>query len=633
MTPADYLQRFLHWLALEGAAELEQQRQLSAGDALQAERRGVCLTGLAIRDEDVGLAGRYIITLAKRDQRLSLPWTRLSPGTPVVLQEEAVRDAELWRGTVSARDSSSIEIALNSLPEPQADRPLWRLQLSTDEVSRQRQLDALSKAMKAERGRLKQLREVLLGERPPRFRTAGDWQPKDPQINAAQREAIDHALAAEDVAIVHGPPGTGKTRTIVELIRQAVAREQKVLACAPSNLAVDNLVERLDAAGVRVLRLGHPARVLTHLQSLTLDVLVDEHPDVAVARKLLKEASVLKDRAARFTRGKPAPGYKQQLRQEAAEMKADAIRIEQQLVAHLIDSAEVICGTLTGLSADLLGSRQFDLLVIDEASQATEPACWPAITRAERVVFAGDHCQLPPTVLSQPAAKEGLATSMMERLIFSAGNDLARQLVVQHRMHQQIMAFSSTEFYRGTLTAHASVASHTLAEIIPPRDEPLFQCPVEFIDTAGAGFDEEAEADGQSLNNPREAALAANKVKQLLEAGLSANDVAIIAPYAAQVRYLERLLLDAGVEIDTVDGFQGREKEAIILTLVRSNNTGEIGFLGELRRMNVALTRAKRKLLIIGDSATLGGHEFYQRLLAHAEACGGYRSVWEETLD
>jgi predicted DNA helicase len=395
-------------------------------------------------------------------------------------------------------------------------------------------------------------------------------------------------------------------------------------------LAVDNLVERLDWAGERVVRLGHPARVLPQLRARTLDVLVDEHPDVALARRLLKEADQLRHQAAKFTRAKPPPGHKQELRQEAAALRADARRMEQQVVDYLLDSATVIAATLSGLPAELLGERRFDLLVIDEASQATEPACWPALVRAERVVFAGDHCQLPPTVLSNQAAKEGLTKSAMERLTERKDAELAQLLTVQYRMHAQIMRFSSDEFYQGRLTADATVAAHSLADLFPAESEPLFQLPLEFLDTAGSGCDEVPAADGQSLTNPGEGAIAVRKVQRLAQAGLPAADIALITPYAAQARWLEERLANDEVEVDTVDGFQGREKEAVIVSLVRSNPRGEIGFLGELRRLNVAFTRAKRKLLIIGDSATLAGEPFFQRLIAHVEACGGYRTIWEE---
>jgi predicted DNA helicase len=395
-------------------------------------------------------------------------------------------------------------------------------------------------------------------------------------------------------------------------------------------MAVDNIFERLLAAGERVVRLGHPARVLQELRSHSLDLLVEEHRDVALARKLVKEALALFRKASRYTRAKPEPGSRQQTRQEARALLADARKLEAQAVEHILDTADILCATTTGMDDDLLGSRRFDLLVIDEACQSTEPGCWIPLARAERVVLAGDHCQLPPTVLSGDAAAQGFGVSLFERLISLCGRDVARRLSVQYRMHASIMDFSSLEFYEAELTADEAVAAHRLCELPGVETNPLTESPVEFIDTAGAGYDEELEPDGESRMNPREAELVVRKVQSLLAAGVPAEAIAVIAPYSAQVRLLREKLAVPGLEIDSVDGFQGREKEAVVISLVRSNPSGEIGFLGDVRRMNVALTRARRKLLVIGDSATLASDSFYQRLLEYFEGLGAYKTVWEE---
>jgi predicted DNA helicase len=283
---------------------------------------------------------------------------------------------------------------------------------------------------------------------------------------------------------------------------------------------------------------------------------------------------------------------------------------------------------LTGLDGQVLGDRGFDLAVIDEAAQSVEPACWIPLLRAERIVLAGDHCQLPPTIVSKEAAREGLAVSLMERLLAERGSGLSRRLKVQYRMNEAIMSFSSEEFYESSLEAHSSVGGHLLRDLPGVVETPLTSSPLLLIDTAGAGYDEELEPEGESRRNPSEAEMVVQQVEALVEAGLAARDIAVIAPYAAQVRLLrERLALD-GLEIDTVDGFQGREKEAVVLTLVRSNENGEIGFLADTRRMNVALTRARRKLIIIGDSATISRHPFYHRLVEYFELHDSYTTVW-----
>jgi ATP-dependent RNA/DNA helicase IGHMBP2 len=289
----------------------------------------------------------------------------------------------------------------------------------------------------------------------------------------------------------------------------------------------------------------------------------------------------------------------------------------------------VLCATLTGLNNDVLGQRQFDLAVIDEAGQSTEPACWLPLMRCRRLVMAGDHCQLPPTVISQEAAQEGFAVSLLERLVSLHGRMVTRRLEVQYRMHEAIMGFSSAQFYDGSLEAHGSVRGHLLCHLPEVAPQPFTQVPVEFIDTAGAGYDEQPEPDGESRRNPGEAELVCRKVQAMLAAGVPAESIAVISPYAAQVRLLRDKLAVPGLEIDSVDGFQGREKEAVVLSLVRSNQEGEVGFLGDVRRMNVALTRARRKLLVIGDSATLSSHPFYQSLFSYFEFLGAYQSVWE----
>ena len=631
MAKSQHFAHLARLLELEGATEVQQLAEHARRQSgPEAERSGDCLVKLVIREERPAFGGRVMATLAKRDQTRSLPWNRLGVGTPVFLVEENVAKPQGLRGVVGRRDSESLDVVLPQLPETEHDRPTFRLSLASDEISRQRQRSALEEARRAERGRLPRLREVLLGMQPSRFDERTPLVPLDANLNRSQIDAVEFALSAKDVAIIHGPPGTGKTRTVVELIRQAIARGDQVLACAPSNLAVDNLLERLVRAGENAVRLGHPARVLPQLQEHTLDLLVDAHPDVVLARRLFREAEGLRDKAARYTRAKPLPGARQEMRREARELVADARRIEDQVVEHLLDRASVICATLTGIDGQLLGDRQFDLVVIDEAAQAIEPACWIPLLRTGRVVLAGDHCQLPPTILSTAASREGLAMSLMERLMRDLGPGISSRLTTQYRMHEAIMGFSSAEFYESSLVADAAVRGHLLHDLPHVAAGQLTSTPLKFIDTAGASYDEELEPDGESRLNQAEAELVGRQVQALLEAGNSPRELAVIAPYAAQVRLLRDQLRIDGLEIDTVDGFQGREKEAVIISLVRSNTKGEIGFLGDTRRMNVALTRARRKLIVIGDSAAIGGHEFYQRLLSYFEQARAYSTVWEQ---
>ncbi len=613
-----------HWLALEADAE---QQQLQTDPQAQAEHT---LTRLVIRGEDVGLGGRILLQLSPRNEQARLPFSRLSAGSPIMLIEEGESQPQSWRGVVSRLSSKSCEIALNQSPESAAKS--FRIALANDEIARQRMERALTRVEAARGNRTAVLRDIILGEQPATFangRIPAHFAAYTSHLNPSQQAAVRHALAAEDIAIIHGPPGTGKTTTVAALIHTAVARGDRVLACAPSNLAVDNLAEQLAAAGVSLVRLGHPARILPELQAHTLDALVERQESYRQAQKLRRQAFGLRDQAGKFRRARPAPGEKQALREEAAQMLDEARQLEAHAIEQALDGAAVILSTLTGIDSAILGQRQFDLCVIDEAGQSTEPAAWIPVTRSDRLVLAGDHQQLPPTVVSRPAQEQGFGVSLLERLIRQDGAHLARRLDVQYRMNQQIMAFSSAVFYDGALQADVSVQDHLLCELPGVERNEVTATAVTFIDTAGAGYDDSQPADSDSRHNPEEAALAAKKVRQLLAANVPAASIAIITPYSAQVQRLRELLPDS-IRIGTVDGFQGREMEAIIISLVRSNRAGQVGFLAETRRMNVALTRARRKLIVIGDSATIGGDLFYGRLLDYFDAIGAYRSVWEE---
>lgn len=634
-----HFKQFQHLLEMEAAAEQQALRQvLARRTSGNPEASGWTLTGLVVRDEDAGLGGRILLTLGKRNQTLPLPWTRLNTGAPVLLTEEGA-DHDGWRGVISRLAWDTVQVAFPTWPEPTNPKPTFRLDRATDEIARQRMRRALERAQSATSGRPAALRDVLLGlQRPellPLNTAALQEIPISPALNPSQQAAVRLALRADDLAILHGPPGTGKTTTLAELIRQFVRRGHKVLACAPSNLAVDNLLEALLRAGVNALRLGHPARVLPEVRAHTLELVAAEHPDMRLAQKMRREAAEMRRSAGKWSRARPEPGAKQALRVESKDLLAEARQLEDQLVERLLDSAPVLCATLTGLESDLIGARRFDYCVIDEAGQAVEPAAWIPLQYARRLVLAGDPYQLPPTVISLDAARQGLSISLLERVMSDLCGrypnlPVVQRLDVQYRMHAHIMGFSSEEFYDGSQIADDSVAGHRLCDLPGVQDTPLTSTPVTFIDTAGASYDEAEETDGTSRWNPQEAALAARQAQALLDAGLAPAQIAVITPYAAQARHLRELLRHPELEIDSVDGFQGREKEAVIVSLVRSNPEGEIGFLNDVRRMNVALTRARRKLIVIGDSATVTCEGFYQRLVTYFDAIGAYHSVWEE---
>lgn len=625
-TPDQYFDQLERWLDMEGQAErqrlVDRRQKRRSGNP---ERTGETLINLRMADHKSGLGGRHLIDFSKpADDRL--PMNRLKVGSPVIVSDENDLDSQGIPGVVSRRTQTMLQVAVDRWP----DAKRFRIDLSPDERTRTRQLAAMRRARDV-RGAKARLRDTLLGMETPRFdkRMPVDFSTV---LNPPQEKAVRFALAARDVAILHGPPGTGKTTTLSEVIYQAVQAGAKVLACAPSNTAVDNLLERLAAQIPDVLRVGHPARVFEALRGHTLDELVENDESTEVIQEMYREAEHLMRRASKPSRSRNAHEYRNDCYAEAKSLRQHAKMMERHVVQQVLDKADVICTTLT-IDEELLGDRRFDLVVIDEACQSTEPALWQAMLRGDRLVLAGDHCQLPPTVLSKEAAREGFDVSPMERLVSQHGTDVFQRLTVQYRMHESIMRFSSDRFYDGELVADASVREHRLADLsgIAPQEpeSPI----IEFWDTAGAEWHEELEPDGESKRNPQEAVWVVNQVKHFLTAGVEAEQIAVIAPYAAQVRLLRNRLQLDGLEVDTVDGFQGREKEVVIITFVRSNRTGEIGFLSDTRRTNVALTRARRALRVIGDSSTLGGNSFYSELLEYFQSTDSYRTVWELDAD
>jgi ATP-dependent RNA/DNA helicase IGHMBP2 len=625
------LRELLEWEAQAEEQELLKRRQQEQGESI--EKTGEVILHLLIREEFLGFGQRILVDLSKKNQKL--PWNRLDVGTPVLLSEEKKEKSASWRGVITQRDKEMIQVALEDWPLSEASH--FRLELYPQEVSRQRQRLALKQAENQEKAHAGELRALLLYQKKPipslsisaLDLPAGEFL--DKTLNESQQQAILFALANPPLSIIHGPPGTGKTTTVIELIRQYIRKELKVLVCAPSNIAVDNLLEKLIHQKESVLRLGHPARVLAELREHTLDLMIESHPEIRRTRKQKKEAYRLFEKASRFTRAKPEPGERHLLRQSAKEMLHEAKEQEKQFIHKILDSASIVCSTNTGVDPEILGNRLFDVVVLDEACQCTEPESWIPLLRGKHLVLAGDHCQLPPTILSKEAEKAGLGISLQERLIQHYGESISRRLTVQYRMHETLMNFSSHAFYQGSLNAHPSIKAHCLADLAGVRSTPWTQKVLHFMDTAGAGDEEEKEK--ESLFNTGEAQLVLHQVERLLEHGVLPTHIAIIAPYAAQVRLLLQYCASyPELEIGTVDGLQGREKEIVILSMVRSNPHGELGFLKDTRRMNVALTRAKRKLIVIGDSATLSCHPFYEKLLQYFEETHAYQSVWEELV-
>lgn len=616
-------------VALEREAEVEEAERLQEElGAAELEKLGTTLLGLRVVEEGAATGGRARLVL-ESTRSAELPAHRIQAGDVVRLRPARERRGDAggdWPSAVVSRVTDrKLTLLLDDAPESTLDEPL-RLDKVANDVTYRRMREALGELLAPQRGPAARLREVLLGLREPGLEAEKLWTPLDAALDVSQRAAVAAALRARDVALIHGPPGTGKTTALVEVVRQCVARGDRVLASAASNIAVDNLTERLAACGLRVLRLGHPARLLPSVLEHSLDAQLEASEASRIAADFRREIE-LEYRRLRRTRDW---SERRALKGAIARAKASLREIEERAVHGILDRADVVLATCAGAGDEVLAGREFDTVVLDEAAQALEPAAWIPLLKGRRAVLAGDHCQLPPLVRSPKALRGGLGVTLFERLAESLSTELVRMLTVQYRMHEAIMGWSSRSFYAGRLEAHVSVRSHLLAELPGVAATQATRVPLLLIDTAGCDLEETEPGASDSRANEGEVELVRRHVEGLLAAGVRAEDVAVITPYNAQVDLLRAALAaHAGLEIGSVDGFQGREKEAVVLSLVRSNRRREVGFLADDRRTNVAVTRARRHLAVICDSATVSSHPALAGLVEHCQERGEYRSAWE----
>lgn len=490
---------------------------------------------------------------------------------------------------------------------------LLGLCLGVDATSYQVMKSALQEVIRRDDEDFVRLRESLLGPLQPRSRQLPHVS--CPWLNPSQSDAVQHVLEARDVAIVHGPPGTGKTTTLVEAVIETLQRENQVLVTAPSNVAVDWISEQLMRRGVNVLRVGNPVRISDEMLDCSYERRYAAHPDYAELwgiRKRLREL-------ASGSKSEANANYLRKLRYRQTEL-------EIKIHADIFNEARVVACTLIGSANQVMAGRRFATLFIDEAAQALEPACWNAILRCSKVVLSGDYQQLPPTVKSPQAASDGLSTTLMQR-VATAKPSCVSLLTIQYRMNRAIMNFSSRWFYNGLLKADPQVADRLLS----PIDRPIT-----WVDTATCGFSEQGEGISSSKSNPHEARLLIHTLRDYIDfVGPSRvddelTDFGIITPYKAQARLIRRLLkmnyfLKAyrrRITVNTVDGFQGQERDVIVISMVRDNDDGTIGFLRDLRRMNVAITRSKMKLIIVGNTQTLSLHRFYREFINYVQENG-----------
>lgn len=556
-----------------------------------------------------------------------------------------------FTGTVSYVDGDRMVITVPDsaplLDLQQSTEPIG-VQLSFDETSYKLMFEALDRVMKAKNNRLAYLRDLFYShQKAGRF----SFEPmKFPWLNPTQERAVNEVLWAKDVAIVHGPPGTGKTTTLVEAINETLMRETQVLVCAQSNMAVDWISEKLVDRGVNVLRIGNPTRVNDKMLGFTYERRFESHPDYPqlwAIRKAIREL--------RKNRKKGSENYHQKMER----LKSRAAEIEIRINSELFGEARVIACTLVGSAHRLLEGMKFGTLFIDEAAQALEAACWIPMRRASRVILAGDHCQLPPTVKSIAALRAGLGKTLMERIAENKP-EVVTLLKIQYRMNDEIMRFSSDWFYGGKVESAPQIKyrsvldyDHPITWIDTSNEENQITIEGEDVpeDSASTSSSVSAANQNSDLNfkeqfvgesfgriNKAEAELTLLTLAEYFtkigkQRVLSESiDVGIISPYRAQVQYLKKLIKKYEffkpyrrlISVNTVDGFQGQERDVILISLVRSNDEGQIGFLKDLRRMNVAMTRARMKLIILGNKDTMTKHPFYKKLWEYVEAINNY---------
>jgi ATP-dependent RNA/DNA helicase IGHMBP2 len=631
----DYFKKLQDLLKTERLEDRQQYIKQTESSSLAEKRmNGWAWFPVAIRGSEM-TRGEYINVELERTTHHDVSH-QFRNGMPAVFFTNHDAKNDRIEGTISYQNGNKLKITLKTdeLPEWSRDGKLG-VELLFDDNSYDVMQDALKAA--SEIAEKSQLIQILTGEKKPSQNTI-PWQNVNQKtavkLNESQLKSVDNILTTNELAIIHGPPGTGKTTTIVQAIKALVEQKnEKILVVAPSNTAVDLLSEKLNKEGLRVLRVGNPARVSEELQALTLDAQMANHDRLKETKRLKKQAQEFKNMAHKYKRsfGRAEGEQRKALFAEAHKIMKEVENTEQYIIEDLMAKTQVVTATLVGSNHYTVRQMQYDTVVIDEAGQAIEPACWVAILKAKKVILAGDHCQLPPTIKSADAARNGLAKTLMERCI-ALHPEVVTLLEEQYRMNESIMGYSSAVFYESKLKAHHSVAKNCLFE----GDLPLL-----FVDTAGCGFEEKLE--GTSSTNPEEAALLFKHLSLLAEElkGHFTKEnfptVAVISPYKQQIGLLKEQLehspalkeFQDKIAINTIDSFQGQERDIVYISLVRSNDKAEIGFLADIRRMNVAMTRAKKKLVVVGDSATLAQHTFYADFIDYAQNINGYLSAWE----
>lgn len=625
------LQQLLEALLIEKEADFEQFKSYVQSLSLEEKKKqGYTWNSLEVTSSGYTFGERAFV-IVQRNKSIDLPHHFRSGKTVSFYSGQAGVQNPERIGVVNFVDRNKMKIILNA-----KDLPDWLglgmlgVDLLFDERTYLEMEKALKNVIAAKGDRLAEIRNIFLGKADNKFHPPAENGSNIVHIdhlNPAQNEAVRQIFSSLDVAVIHGPPGTGKTTTLVQAIKLLAQKEMNILVTAPSNTAVDLLTERIAAEELRVVRIGNISRVEERLIQHTLDAQLAAHPEAKNIKKVKIQAADIRKTARKYKRkfGHEERNERRRLLREAKELSSWANHLEERLIDQILSSANVITATLVGSSNSILKNIKFRTVVIDEAAQALEPASWIPISKASKVILAGDPLQLPPTIKSFKAKSNGLGKTLIEKSIERLPK--ISLLNIQYRMNKTIMGFSNQRFYNNVLKADASNANLQIADTAP----------LVFIDTAGCGFDEVVDPNFKSKYNPDEFNILREHLYQLIKLleTDSSVQISIISPYREQVVYIKKNLQEdeqlksKSIRVDTIDGFQGQESDIVYISLVRSNSKNEIGFLKDYRRMNVAMTRAKRKLIIIGDSATIGGDEFYSAFLDYCDKEGLYQSAWE----
>lgn len=626
----NYFNKLEQLLNLERQEDRALYQQIIERSSVNQRRdSGLSWYPVAIRDTEI-TRGDYLSVEIERTTNQEIPH-QLRFGSSAALFSNHDSKQHRVDGVISHLSGNKLKLTLRTdeLPDWSREGKLG-IDLLFDENSYEEMQNAIRQAaLQLEKNTLIQ---VLTGQKKSSFNNSVQYFSN--KLNTSQNEAVNKILSAEDVAVVHGPPGTGKTTTLVQAIKALLKKDQqKILVVAPSNTAVDLLSEKLSEEGLNVVRVGNPVRVSEKLLSLTLDGKMSVHSSMKDIRKMKKQANEFRNLAHKYKRsfGKSEREQRKALFDEAHRIMKDVEKTEQYIIDDIISKAQVIAATLIGSNHHTVRNLEYHTVVIDEAGQSIEPACWIPILKARKLIMAGDHFQLPPTIKSASAARGGLDTTLLEKSV-GLHPDAVVLLEEQYRMNETIMNYPSQVFYRNRLKANAFVAH-----------QKLFggDIPLNFIDTAGCGFEEKQE--GTSTSNPEEAHFLFKHLSKFINE-LSVHypvddfpSIAIISPYKQQVILLQEIMKTSDhlqqysgkISVNTIDSFQGQERDIVYISLTRSNADNKIGFLSDIRRMNVAITRARKKLVVIGDSATLAQDTFYDNFIKYAIDENAWLSAWE----